>query len=99
MRFLFVVVVIVVLLLIFDGCTQKTVPKFKIGDCVTMYNFPPFKIYEIHQNKYLDDYGVVLDASCTAPDRILCGGSSSLYDIKNVDKEGTKVPCPKHKQR
>jgi len=71
-------------------------PKFRVGDCVTTYGFEPFKIYEILTDERLpaDMYGVVLDASCKEKDRVLCPGSSVVYDVEVVDKEGKKVDCP-----
>lgn len=72
-------------------------PKFKIGDCVTMYGFAPFKIYEIWINEHVNDYVVVLDATCQEKNRVLCDSSSPGYSIKNVDENGKLVACPERK--
>jgi hypothetical protein len=70
--------------------------KFEVGQCVSMYGHDPFKIYEIMQDEQLNDYGVVLDATCKEKpqDRVLCPGSGSAYNIDYVDKEGKLVDCP-----
>lgn len=68
--------------------------KFEVGDCVSTSGFQPFKIYEIMQDGYLNDYGVVLDASCKEEERVLCSGSSSTYNIDYIDREGKLVDCP-----